>query len=109
MLAGLLALPSLGYAAPKAMFSSADFRGGLDAAQFGVRPGDIDKGAKAFNRMLREAASRNLPVFLPPGHYQLSNIELPDNIQISGVRGATRLVHKCSQELECWPVYETSE
>jgi len=93
MLAGLLALPSLACASPKALFSNADFRGGLDAAQFGVQPGDLDKSAKAFNRMLKEAGSRNLPVFLPPGHYQLSNIELPDNIQISGVPGATRLVY----------------
>ena len=93
LLAGLLAAPSLAYAAPKALFSNADFRGGLDASRFGVQPGDLDKGAKAFNRMLKEAASRNLPVFLPPGHYQLSNIELPDNIQISGVPGATRLVY----------------
>jgi len=88
-----MATPSLAYASPKALFSHADFRGGLDATQFGVRPGDFDKGAKAFNRMLKEAASRNLPVFLPPGHYQVSNIELPENVQIMGVPGATRLIY----------------
>jgi uncharacterized secreted repeat protein (TIGR03808 family) len=93
VLAGLLAAPSLSYASPKALFTDADFRGGLDASQFGVQPGDLDRSAKAFNRMLKEAASRNLPVFLPPGHYQLSNIELPENVQISGVPGATRLIY----------------
>ena len=78
LLAGLVAAPSLGLASPKALFSNADFRGGLDASHFGVRPGELDTSAKAFNRMLREASERNLPVFLPPGYYRLSNIELPE-------------------------------
>ena len=93
LLAGLVAAPSLGLASPKALFSNADFRGGLDASHFGVRPGELDTSAKAFNRMLREASERNLPVFLPPGYYRLSNIELPENIHLTGVAGATRLVY----------------
>lgn len=93
LLAGLITAPSLAYAAPKTLLANADFRGGLDASQFGVQPGEQDRSAKAFNRMLKEASARNMPVFLPPGRYFVSDIELPENIQISGVPGESRLVY----------------
>ena len=93
LLAGLVATPALGLAAPKSLLSAADFRGGLDASHHGVTPGSEDRSAKAFNRMLKEAATRNQPVFLPPGRYFVSNIDLPENIRISGVPGETRLVY----------------
>jgi uncharacterized secreted repeat protein (TIGR03808 family) len=75
----------------KLILADADFRGGLDASHFGVRPGVSDHAAKAFNAMLRQAAAQNLPVFLPPGTYELSNIQLPENLRLEGVAGATRL------------------
>ena len=58
-----------------------------------MAPDALGADAKAFNRLLIEASSRNMPVFLPPGIYRLSDIELPDNTRISGIPGATRLAY----------------
>lgn len=94
LLAGLAALPVAAQAkGPDTLFASAEFRGALDASHYGVMPDALGADAKAFNRMLADAAARNLPVFLPPGIYRLSNIELPQNVRISGVPDATRLVY----------------
>lgn len=94
LLAGLAALPLAAQAkSAETLFSAADFRGALDASHYGVTPDALGADAKAFNRLLREAASRDMPVFLPPGIYRLSDIELPANIRIAGVPDATRLVY----------------
>ena len=94
LLAGLAALPVAAQAkSADPLFSAADFRGALDASHHGVTPDALGADAKAFNRLLREAASRDMPVFLPPGIYRLSDIELPANIRITGVPDATRLVY----------------
>ncbi len=68
-------------------------RGAIDATEHGLRPDAADNQSKAMNRLIREAAARNLPVFLPPGDYILSDIDLPDNARITGVAGASRLVY----------------
>ncbi len=70
-----------------------DLRGSIDAAAHGVRPGADDRKSKAFARLLKEAAAKNMPVFLPPGDYVVSNIALPDNTRLTGVAGATRIVY----------------
>lgn len=94
LLAGLAALPLAAQAKSRdPLFSSADFRGALDASHYGVTPDALGADAKAFNRLLREASSRDMPVFLPPGIYRLSDIDLPPSIRISGVPNATRLVY----------------
>ena len=94
LLAGLAALPVAAQAKSRdPLYSSADFRGALDASHYGVMPDALGADAKAFNRLLQEAASRDMPVFLPPGIYRLSNIDLPANIRISGVPGATKLAY----------------
>lgn len=94
LLAGLAALPVAAQARnADPLLSSADFRGGLDASHYGVVPDALGADAKAFNRLLQDASARDMPVFLPPGIYRVSNIELPTNIRISGVPGATRLVY----------------
>ena len=94
LLAGLAALPVAAQAKSRdPLYSSADFRGALDASHYGVMPDVLGADAKAFNRLLQEAASRDMPVFLPPGIYRLSNIDLPANIRISGVPGATKLAY----------------
>jgi uncharacterized secreted repeat protein (TIGR03808 family) len=94
LLAGLAALPVAAQAKNRdPLFSSADFRGGLDAAHYGVTPDALGADVKAFNRLLRDAAARDMPVFLPPGIYRLSNIELPANTRLAGVPGATKLVY----------------
>lgn len=94
LLAGLAALPVAAQAKSRdPLYSSADFRGALDASHYGVVPDALGADAKAFNRLLHEAASRDMPVFLPPGIYRLSSIDLPANIRISGVPGATKLAY----------------
>lgn len=100
LLAGLVALPVAAQAKSRdPLFSSADFRGGLDASHYGVTPDALGADAKAFNRLLREASSRDMPVFLPPGIYRLSDIELPTSIRISGVPGATKLTYSGEGQL----------
>lgn len=94
LLAGLAALPVAAQARSRdPLFSAADFRGALDASHYGVTPDALGADAKAFNRLLSEASQRNMPVFLPPGIYRLSDIELPASIRITGVPNATRLVY----------------
>ena len=70
-----------------------DLRGSIDASAHGIRPGADDRKSKAFAKLLKEAAAKNTPVFLPPGDYTVSNITLPDNTRITGVPGATRIVY----------------
>lgn len=70
-----------------------DLRGSIDASAHGVRPGADDRKSKAFAKLLKDAAAKNTPVFLPPGDYAISNITLPDNTRLTGVPGATRIVY----------------
>ncbi|WP_430440481.1 TIGR03808 family TAT-translocated repetitive protein [Shinella sp.] len=70
-----------------------DLRGSIDASAHGIRPGADDRKSKAFARLLKDAAAKNTPVFLPPGDYAVSNITLPDNTRLTGVPGATRIVY----------------
>ena len=70
-----------------------DLRGSIDAAAHGIRPGADDRKSQAFARLLKDAAARNTPVFLPPGDYVVSNVPLPDNTRLTGVAGATRIVY----------------
>jgi uncharacterized secreted repeat protein (TIGR03808 family) len=94
LLAGLAALPVAAQAkSADPLFSAADFRGGLDASHHGVTPDALGADAQAFNRLLRDASARDMPIFLPPGIYRVSNLDLPANIRLSGVPGATKLVY----------------
>ncbi|TAA63156.1 TIGR03808 family TAT-translocated repetitive protein [Shinella sp. JR1-6] len=70
-----------------------DLRGSIDASAHGIRPGADDRKSKAFAKLLKDAAAKNTPVFLPPGDYAVSNITLPDNTRLTGVPGATRIVY----------------
>ncbi|MDX3972908.1 TIGR03808 family TAT-translocated repetitive protein [Shinella sp.] len=70
-----------------------DLRGSIDASAHGIRPGAGDRKSKAFAKLLTEAAAKNMPVFLPPGDYTISNVTLPDNTRITGVAGATRILY----------------
>lgn len=78
---------------PLAAIEKAAMRGSIDASELGVRPGAFDDQSKAFSKMLKAASDANTPVFMPPGTYVLSNIELPDFVHLSGVPGATRLIY----------------
>ncbi len=65
---------------------------GVDAAQFGVRPGAPDDQSRALQRAIDEAARTRAPLMLAPGVYRAGGLTLPAGAQLIGVRGATRLV-----------------
>jgi uncharacterized secreted repeat protein (TIGR03808 family) len=65
---------------------------GLDAAQFGVRPGTSDDQSRSLQRAIDQAARTRSPVMLAPGVYRAGDLKLPAGTQLLGVRGATRLV-----------------
>lgn len=65
---------------------------GIDAAQFGVRPGAPDDQSRALQRAIDQAARTRAPLILVPGVYRAGNLKLSDGAQLLGVRGATRLV-----------------
>jgi len=66
--------------------------GGLDAAQFGLRPGAADDQSAKLQRAVDQAARTRVPLWLAPGVYRAGGITLAPGAQIVGVRGATRLV-----------------
>ena len=65
---------------------------GVDAAQFGLRPGSPDDQSRALQRALDETARGRRPLALAPGVYRAGNLKLPTGAHLIGVRGATRLV-----------------
>ncbi|QKD04753.1 TIGR03808 family TAT-translocated repetitive protein [Mesorhizobium loti] len=71
----------------------ASIRGSINATDLGVQPGTFDDQSKAFAKLLRDANSRDIPVFLPAGTYVVSNLSLPSRVRLSGVSGATRIVY----------------
>jgi uncharacterized secreted repeat protein (TIGR03808 family) len=65
---------------------------GVDAAQFGVRPGGADDQSRALQRAIDETARTRKPLALAPGTYRIGNVRLPSGSTIVGVRGATKLL-----------------
>jgi uncharacterized secreted repeat protein (TIGR03808 family) len=98
-LAGTAGLAVLGLSAEMAAakmlpgFETVAMRGSIDATELGVRPGAMDDQSAAFDKMLRDASARDMPVFLPPGTYVVSNLSLPSRVRLTGVPGATRIVY----------------
>jgi uncharacterized secreted repeat protein (TIGR03808 family) len=88
-----LALPLSAAASELSGIRMAAMRGSINAGELGLRPGAFDDQSKAFAKMLKEAANRDMPVFLPPGVYIVSNLALPRNVRLSGVPGATRIIY----------------
>lgn len=66
---------------------------GLDAAQFGVRPGAQEDQTGKLQRALDQAARTRVPLVLAPGVYRAGDLHLQANAQMLGVRGATLLVY----------------
>lgn len=89
--AASVALPRFSSAQSLAI-SGADLRGSIDASAHGVRPGGGAASERNLARLIADAASRNMPVFLPPGDYPVSGLELPDGTRLFGVAGASRLI-----------------
>jgi uncharacterized secreted repeat protein (TIGR03808 family) len=65
---------------------------GRDATQYGVRPGSPDDQTRALQRAIDESARLQAPLALPPGVYRTGMLRLQNGTQLTGVRGATRLV-----------------
>ncbi len=65
---------------------------GIDAAQFGLRPGSSDDQSRALQRAIDETARTRSPLAIAPGIYRVGGIKLAPGTQIIGVRGATRLM-----------------
>lgn len=65
---------------------------GIDAAQFGVRPGAPDDQSRALQHAISQAARTRAPLMLAPGVYRIGDLKLPAGAQLFGVRGATRLL-----------------
>jgi uncharacterized secreted repeat protein (TIGR03808 family) len=86
---------SLGKAAAASLpgIEKASMRGSINATDLGVQPDALDDQSKAFAKLLANASDRDMPVFLPPGTYVVSNLSLPSRVRLSGVPGATRIVY----------------
>jgi uncharacterized secreted repeat protein (TIGR03808 family) len=68
-------------------------RGALDASQEGIKPGGSDQ-SRALSRALRKAEASGQPLFIPPGEYAITEVELPPFAHLLGVPGQTRLVFR---------------
>jgi uncharacterized secreted repeat protein (TIGR03808 family) len=90
--ASLAVLPPAGLAAP-VINPELGMRGSIDAGAQGIKPGGGEKMSRKLGELIARAASQNMPLFLPPGDYQVSNLVLPHGSRITGVPGASRLVY----------------
>lgn len=70
-----------------------DLRGSIDAVQYKAVPDSGDRKTTSLQKMIDQASRENVPVFLPPGIYKVSNLTLPENARITGVPGASRIVY----------------
>ena len=88
-----LTVPSALHAANLPGIQAATMRGSIDATDLGARPGALDDQSQIFARMLEKAGNQDMPVFLPPGTYVVSNLTLPRHLRLTGVPGATRIIY----------------
>ena len=88
-----LTVPSALHAANLPGIQAAAMRGSIDATDLGARPGALDDQSQIFARMLEKAGNQDMPVFLPPGTYVVSNLTLPRHLRLTGVPGATRIIY----------------
>src|SRR5712692_8812270 len=65
---------------------------GVDAGQFGLRPGSPDDQSRVLQRAIDECARTRMPLAIAAGLYRAGNLKLPSGAQLVGSRGATRLV-----------------
>ncbi|KPH80729.1 hypothetical protein AE618_11900 [Bosea vaviloviae] len=89
--ASLLAAPVFGQSLGRATAGPLG-QFGLDAAQFGLRPGSPDDQSRLLQNALIEAAKRDAPLVIAPGRYRISRVVLPDGARLLGVPSATRLL-----------------
>lgn len=77
--------PRANTAAPLGVF-------GLEATQFGLRPGSADDQSRFLQAALVEAVKRSMPLIVAPGRYRIGNVVLPENARLIGVPGATQFI-----------------
>ncbi|CAN7518651.1 TIGR03808 family TAT-translocated repetitive protein [Bosea sp. LjRoot237] len=65
---------------------------GLEAAQFGLRPGSVDDQSRILQNALVEAVKRDAPLIVAPGRYRIANVVLPENARLIGVPSATQFI-----------------
>jgi len=94
--AAVLVRPSV---ARSQVISSGELRGSIDAGAHGVTPEGGETARRNLERLLADAAGRNMPIYLPPGDYPMSGLTLPDNTRLIGIAGATRLLHSGREPL----------
>ncbi|CAD5300192.1 Twin-arg-translocated uncharacterized repeat-containing protein [Bosea sp. 62] len=65
---------------------------GLEAVQFGLRPGSAEDQSRVLQAALVEAVKRDAPLIVAPGRYRIANVVLPENARLTGVPGATQFI-----------------
>jgi uncharacterized secreted repeat protein (TIGR03808 family) len=71
----------------------ADLRQSIDATDFGLRGSTRIDQSRLFAEALNAAQQAGRPLYLGPGSYQLSNIDLPDGSNIQGIPGQTKILY----------------
>ncbi|MGN6286229.1 MAG: TIGR03808 family TAT-translocated repetitive protein [Afipia sp.] len=72
---------------------------GRDATQYGVRSDSSSEQTIALQRAIDGAAHAQVPLALPPGAYRTGALSLPAGTQLTGVRGATKLLFTGGESL----------
>ncbi|WP_458756706.1 TIGR03808 family TAT-translocated repetitive protein [Afipia sp. TerB] len=72
---------------------------GRDATQYGVRSDSSSEQTIALQRAIDGAARAQVPLALPPGNYRTGALNLPAGTQLTGVRGATKLLFTGGESL----------
>ena len=67
-------------------------RGSLNAIEHGLKPNVSGDQSAKLQKLINDASNRDLPLFLPPGQYNVSNIVLPDRARLEGIAGATNII-----------------
>src|SRR5215467_2582283 len=57
---------------------------GVDAGQFGLRPGSPDDQSRALQRAIDECARARTPLTIAAGLYRAGNLKLPSGAQLVG-------------------------
>lgn len=72
--------------------AGSDLRGTIDPGRYGL-VADASRMSSAYLiDLMRKASARDMPVFLPPGTYRLSQLDIPENTRLTGIAGASRIV-----------------
>ena len=88
-----VAMPTHAQNSSSQMLNVSGLRGAIDATDRGLLPDVVGDQSKLLLDAIVETAATDQILYIPAGNYYISNIDLPDNVRIQGVAGATRLVY----------------